>query len=281
MTKSGFFIFMRVFILFFVAKIDLCLAFDRPLHNTHTYTHTLELKPIPLNTIKLAKSTFLPDRFDDLGLSDYDSLEGNYNSDACTGYNLISCPPNGNCSSCPSNSSRLKLNSCKSGYKISNNNCIASSCSALGYEASVPLNKICTTTTQSGLTCYKDCRNVSCSGYSLNCSNKPANANLLSKCPDCNSAASNCGDNVCKVSQCEDGYKIASNGSSCVPLDDTCPSGYYKECETGTQGEPVLTEAGNQCFQCKPKPVTCPTGQLNLDTYWCNGALRCFLPQAN
>lgn len=46
---------------------------------------------------------------------------------------------------------------------------------------------------------------------------------------------------------------VNSNASGCVEKDDTCPTGYYKTCETSTTGDPEYTEKGTACYQCKPK----------------------------
>lgn len=228
-------------------------AFTPLYYNTHAYTHALELKPIPYQSYKIAKSVFLPD-FKDSEFGIIDSLSGDYSQDNCAAYTLSSCPSGANCSSCPFDAHRFKFNSCKTGYKLSGSSCIPSSCQAIGLSSSVPSGQVCTKITQSGLTCYKGCRNVSCSGYSLSCSSKPANSSSLTKCPDCNSAYSNCSNNVCKIAQCNDGYKIANNGTSCIPLDDTCPDGYFKTCDTGIEStvSPTTTEAGTKCYQCKP-----------------------------
>lgn len=230
-------------------------AFTPLYYNTHAYTHALELKPIPFQSYKIAKSVFLPD-FKDSEFGIIDSLSGDYSQDNCAAYTLSSCPSGANCSSCPFDAHRFKFNSCKTGYKLSGSSCIPSSCQAIGYSSSIPSGQVCTKITQSGLTCYKGCRNVSCSGYSLSCSAKPENSVSLTKCPDCNSADSNCSTNVCKIAQCYDGYKIANNGTSCIPLDDTCPDGYFKTCDTGIEStvSPTTTEAGTKCYQCKPAP---------------------------
>ena len=31
--------------------------------------------------------------------------------------------------------------------------------------------------------------------------------------------------------------------------------------------------------KCTPCPVVCPAGKVNIDTYWCDSALRCLLPE--
>ena len=63
-------------------------------------THALELKPIPYQSYKIAKSVFLPD-FKDSEFGIRDSLSGDYSQDNCAAYTLSSCPSGANCSSCP------------------------------------------------------------------------------------------------------------------------------------------------------------------------------------
>lgn len=221
--------------------------------------HSLELRPD--NSYQLAKATFLPDTKDDLGFSGHDfssqGSNGSYNKgDPCKTYTLKKCPTHGKCSTCPTSTSLYKLNSCDNGWKISGDTCVPAVCTAINssYKSSVPTNNICTKVTESGLTCYKDCRSVSCSGYTLNCDNfNVSNATSKAACPDCLSANSNCSTQLCKVAACQSGYKIANNGTSCQALDDNCPSGYYKTCDTGIEStvSPKYTEAGTACYQCK------------------------------
>ena len=221
-------------------------------------TQELALSP---HAYKIAKATFLPDTYDDLGLSGRYNTKYDFNKENCDAYKLSSCPANANCTTCPFNKRKFKLNSCNNGFTLSNNICKASSCQAINasYQSNIPTNKVCTKTTEGGLTCYNDCRAISCSGYSLNCDTfNVANSSGKAVCPDCEKADANCSPKLCKVASCMDGYKIAENGTTCVALDDTCPNGYYKSCETSTVGEPKYTEKGTACYQCKAKePETC------------------------
>ncbi len=232
--------------------------------------HSLELRPD--NSYQLAKATFLPDTKDDLGFSghNFSSLgtNGGYNKgDACKTYTLKKCPTHGKCSTCPTSTSLYKLNSCDNGWKISGDTCVPAVCTAINssYKSSVPTNNICTKVTESGLTCYKDCRSVNCSGYTINCDNfNVSNATSKAVCPDCLSANSNCSTQLCKVAACQSGYKISNNGTSCQPLDDNCPNGYYKSCETGVEStvEPQYTEAGTACYKCRTTSENCDTSSV-------------------
>lgn len=240
--------------------------------NTHTFPHIAELKPAP-DSYQLAKMTFLPELTDSETGWGGNSISNSANKgDNCRGYALTSCPANATCSSCPFDRRYKKLISCPSGYTKTETGCKASSCQAIGYRSDIPVNNICTKFNDSGLTCYKDCRSVSCSGYSLNCDTfNIANSSAKATCPDCENANANCSPKLCKVSSCMSGYKIADNGTTCVPLDDNCPTNYYKSCETGTQGDPKYTEKGTACWQCKPPEVQCEA------PYYRNSENKCVL----
>ena len=233
---------------------------------THTYTHILGLKPIP-DSYHLAKATFLPEFQDkEIGWAGNEITDSANQGGQCGGYELTVCPAHGNCSSCPFDRRYKRLTGCTDGYTIKANSCQASSCSVLGYQADIPANNICSKITEGSLTCYKDCKPVSCSAYPLNCDTfNIANSSGKAMCPDCESNTADCSPKLCKVSSCMDGFKIADNGTTCMALDDTCPNGYFKSCETGTQGEPELTEKGTPCYQCKPKEPACPEGYYPLN----------------
>mgnify|MGYP001038963053 CR=1 FL=1 len=210
----------------------------------------------PSSEYQVAKSTFLPDTYDDLGLSGRHNTKYDFNKNDCSAYPLKSCPAHAKCMKCPVGAG-YKITSCDQGYTLSNNKCSAFSCSSLNaaYKTQVPLNQICSKFSENSLTCYKDCRNISCAGYTLDCDaigNAPHVAGVAI-CEDCKSAAANCSPKLCKISSCEAGYKINAAGTACVEKDDTCPDNYFKTCETGTQGDPKYTEKGTACYQCKPK----------------------------
>ena len=86
-----------------------------------------------------------------------------------------------------------------------------------------------------------------------------ANGIAYQSCPDCPASTSSssttvysCTTRKCKITSCPSTQKLNSAGTACINKDDTCPTNYYKSCETGTQGEPKYTEAGTACYQCKP-----------------------------
>lgn len=223
-----------------------------------------------------AKTTFLPE-FTDSEFSFITDTGGNNHNTAngCSLFPLTSCPTHGNCSSCPLNSSYKKLDNCESGWKMNGSSCTAATCSAMGYESEIPANNICSKVTEGNLTCYKDCTKVSCIGYSLDCDNFSV-VNYASKetCSDCANDNANCSPKLCKVSACQSGYKIADNGTTCIALDDTCATGYYKECESGTTGDAQYTEAGTACYQCKANDVNSECEQKCQDAYSGNSQMQ-------
>ena len=245
-----------------------------PSHNLYT----LGLKPSH-RAFKIAKSTFLPETYEDLGLSEFKRSKYDYNQgDNCAGYLLSACPKNGHCSYCPFNHQLFRLISCKAGFSKTDTSCIPNSCAAANpsYTDSVPDDYICSKILPYNLTCYQDCRPVNCSEYPLACSATIPNSVSLTPCPDCSLPNAKCSASKCKISKCLDGYKVSENQRECILLDDTCPNGYYKDCQTGTTGEPQFTEKGTACYKCQAR--TCANGSYNLNIYWCNGALKCLLP---
>ena len=93
MKKSAFFIFAVMYCCILPHFFNCAFASEAPSNNIAFYTHTIGLEPIP-NSYQTAKSTFLPDRFDDLGMSGFNSI-GNtnvYTPDTCLDYTLSSCP---------------------------------------------------------------------------------------------------------------------------------------------------------------------------------------------
>ena len=258
-------------------------------------------------------------------------------TDTCSGYTLSACPANGTCSRCPTNSSKLRLVSCASPYRVNDNRtaCRQATCADYGYKdvpatnevcsyVNVPisstLSKLCVENCEQKVTCsqlhrtylsalpfkqlclklsikysdlqslicYSDCQDYSSvlMNFPLNCSSKPAHVSNFEKNSACagtlirkvwptlpskgtitsQSDAINCGSNYCRIRACEDGYKISSNSKKC--LSDTCPSGYYKECETGTQGDPQYTEYGTACYRCKAPGSRCVELGYNNSIQW-------------
>ena len=218
---------------------------------------------------QLAYAHFLPTFKDsEFGWGGKEITSKNYTPvsvDNCSAFPLDSCPNKGICSKCSFDGSKQRLDSCSSGWYKSGDMCCANDCASFGDVNSVPNNKVCTGYDYfpSGcryFICYTQCRDVSCSGYPIDCSATIANATSRETCPDCissgSAAVANCSPQKCKITACADGYKVNSNASGCVEKDDTCPTGYYKSCETGTTGDPKYTEKGTACYQCKAATVS-------------------------
>lgn len=141
----------------------------------------IELEPVLRKTYKTAALTFLPDIVDsDIGFGDR-NLKDNHNSmENCKDYTLKTCPAKGVCTKCPFEMSYY-LTGCNDGFKKSGNSCVPNSCQAInsGYQSSVPVNQYCTKVTEYGLTCYKDCKNVSCGSFPVKCDVLAANMSGL------------------------------------------------------------------------------------------------------
>ena len=299
---------------------------------------SLEIPPV--EGYQLAKAQFLPDlEGSEWGYNTHELSGGKLkiDTDSCSGYTLSACPANGTCSRCPTNSSKLRLVSCASPYRVNDNRtaCRQATCADYGYKdvpatnevcsyVNVPisstLSKLCVENCEQKVTCsqlhrtylsalpfkqlclklsikysdlqslicYSDCQDYSRAlmNFPLNCSSKPAHVSNFEKDSACagtlirkvwptlpskgtitsQSDAINCGSNYCRIRACEDGYKISSNGKKC--LSDTCPSGYYKECETGTQGDPQYTEYGTACYRCKAPGSRCVELGYNNSIQW-------------
>ena len=234
-------------------------AFASLNNNPHTIYTTQGLKPIS-DSYKLAKLQFLPDLKDSENGWAGNNIGSAYNKNDCSAYPLKSCPLGATCVKCPF-AKKYKLTSCRSGWKISGNTCVAASCSALNssYLSTVPDNKICSKINEGGLTCFKECRNISCNDYKINCDNGVSGANITSSalCPDCQNANAKCSPKLCKITACATNYKTNADNTACVEKSDVCPNNYFKTCETSIVGEPEYTERGTACYQCKPQIQTC------------------------
>lgn len=215
-------------------------------------------------TYKIAKTTFLPELIDGLGFGNRDTINNNHNrGENCNSYKLNSCPDNGHCKKCPFGKKYI-LESCD-GYYVKNGDlCQITDCRAYGsdYISAIPPQNVCTESkTQGSLYCYKNCRKANCSGYTIDCARISSISNVATyeSCPECRDISlSNCGNNWCKITSCSNNMKINNEGTGCVQKDDTCPTSYFKTCETSTVGDPKYTEKGTACYQCKAKePLTC------------------------
>ena len=123
MTKSMLILSVSA-VLTLCGTCNLNLALASPSnHNTYTPTLHTELKPTPIQPYQIARATFLPDRFEDLGLSDYDSLDTDYNQENCDDYPLSICPEGAECDQCPFDVSKYRVYNCASPYIKSGDSC--------------------------------------------------------------------------------------------------------------------------------------------------------------
>ena len=107
---------------------------------------------------------------------------------------------------------------------------------------------------------------------------------------------------TCKCDPCEgydytyaqatvSGYVV--DGSGCQSCDEMkykrkpAPCVGYNYDETNCNVTSCGNLEGGSCRsgnvtkyeKCTPCPVVCPAGKVNIDTYWCDSALRCLLPE--
>lgn len=259
------------------------------LHNL-SFTHTHELKPIP--SYLIAKSTFLPDRSDDLGLSSYDSLNSNYNDKNCESYPLLYCPQGAICEKCPFNSRLYRAFACAQPYILSNDECVCPPSLKLDnandvcikYCDNSCIEKDCIPSID-----QNNCSNGSepcddgCGGSSRQCcitctdkiTSKPENSTYTyENCTD--------GDGTRQIKigwQCDIGYHEKNSSCEKDCIINNC-SGYdLAECPGDKSCESCTPTAANCSTEAtKYKVVGCKIdGQIDLDTYWCGGALRCWL----
>lgn len=112
---------------------------------------------------------------------------------------------------------------------------------------------------------YKKCRCAACEGYDYS----EAQANALGYEPD--------GDpcNSCGV------YKYKRKDAACSGFDYDSSNCGVSSCGTLSG---ATCQSGNilKYKECTPCPVPgCDTGMINMDTYWCDGALRCWWPASS
>ena len=267
-------------------------------HNTYTPTLHTELKPTPIQPYQIARATFLPDRFEDLGLSDYDSLDTDYNQENCDDYPLSICPEGAECDQCPFDVSKYRVYNCASPYIKSGDSCACPPSVSTDnpndvcteYCGSNCIAKMCTPT-PSHSNCSlgeEDCDN-GCGENTRKCcvpcehkiTSKPANSSYTyEKCID--------GDGEHQIQVgcvCNSGYHekngTCSNGGTCEKdcIVNSC-SGYTL---TSCPSDKICEECTKTAQNCSTdgtmyKAIGCKIdGQIDLDTYWCNGALRCWL----
>ncbi len=230
------------------------LAADKSASLASHYVFTPELKPSH-DSFRLAKSTFLPDTYDDLGLSGRHNTKYDFNKNDCSAYPLKSCPTGSKCTKCPVGAG-YRVNSCISPYILSGGTCSCPPVAPLIYPNDVCVGycspragavrrciaKSCTPSAdQTGCTkgtqdcdngCGKNTRKC-CVACTHTVTSKPANSSYTySSCKDddgtkniqtgwtCNAGYHKYGDNLCdkdcNVTNCS-GFTLTS-----CPANGTC-----------------------------------------------------------
>jgi len=230
------------------------LAADKYASLASHYVFTPELKPSH-DSFRLAKSTFLPDTYDDLGLSGRHNTKYDFNKNDCSAYPLKSCPTGSKCTKCPVGAG-YRINSCNAPYILSGGTCSCPPVAPLIYPNDVCVGycspragavrrciaKSCTPSAdQTGCTkgtqdcdngCGKNTRKC-CVACTHTVTSKPANSSYTySSCKDddgtkniqtgwtCNAGYHKYGDNLCdkdcNVTNCS-GFTLTS-----CPANGTC-----------------------------------------------------------
>ena len=210
MKKSAFFIKTIISFGFLSLLLSDALASGTPSNHITLYTHALELKPIP-SSFQLAKSTFLPDRFDDLGLSNYNTLDNNYNSVNCDTYPLTSCPAGSRCETCPFDAKKFRVLSCNDPYILSGGTCVCPTKVTLSY-ANDRCTKYCGSTCIAK-TCSPSANQSGCTNGTQSCDNG-CGANTRQCCVAC-------------------AHKVTSKPSYASYTYSSCYDGSTKEIQTG------------------------------------------------
>ncbi len=139
---------------------------------------------------------------------------------------------------------------------------------------------VCAKVQKGPLTCYGSCICLSKFKYDAsNCSN-PEGISCDGKYESC--CMANC-ENYPHESIPE-GYAESGRCTDCVgkvwysikPKD--CGSG-YQTCSNGPEAGASSCKSGELIYysECKPDTITCTSPQVNLESYWCNGALKCWV----
>ena len=256
------------------------------------YSHIASFSSDDSQSYQIAKSTFLPDRYDDLGLSSYDSLDSNYNDKSCESYTLTSCPSGAKCERCPFNFKLFRIYACSDPYILSDGACTCPPAVSTNnpndvctkYCGSTCIEKTCTPSidqtncTNGEVSCDDGCGGTSrqcCIACTNKVTSKPSNAKFIYE--DCTD-----GDGTHQIQtdwECTDGYH--KNGETCE-----------KDCIVNNCSGFDLTSCpeGSVCDSCTPTAANCSTetikykiigcsnsNEVHLDNYWCDGALRCLL----
>ena len=220
---------------------------------------------------QFAKSTFLPDRFDDLGLADYSSFSTNYNTANCDMYPLSSCPAGGRCETCPFNVKQHRVIACQDPYILSNGTCTCPAKVSLVY-ANDRCTKYC------GSTCIaKSCTPTSnqsgCTNGTKSCDNS-CGANTRKCCVACtNKVTSKPANSSYTYSSCYDGTtKQIQTGWKCNSGYHQKDSSCEKDCITNNCSGYSLGSCPENadCSSCTITATNCTTSGTKYKFNSCN-----------
>ena len=139
---------------------------------------------------------------------------------------------------------------------------------------------VCPAVKKGPLNCYGSCICLSKFKYdSSNCASLQGES--------CDGKYSSCCTDTCENYQHEsipEGYEESGRCTDCAgkvkytikPKD--CGSG-YQTCSNGPDIGASGCKSGELTYydKCKPDTVTCSSPQVNLESYWCNGGLKCWV----
>ncbi len=271
---------MKNFITFLVLPLAMigftssALASDRVEHNTSI---SVSLNPVS-NSYQIAKATFLPDRYDDLGLSNYDTLHDDYNSTNCDDYTQTSCPSVGRCERCPFNAKLYKVLACVAPYLLSDGDCVCPPAKPLvctndkctKYCGSTCIEKTCTPTPSVDVNkCTngtQKCDNGCCSNTRDCC--KPCSHKITSKPENSHYITEKCVDD---------------DGSHDINTAWECNSGYHEKngaCEkdcisNNCSGYPHSNPPSNATYSsCTITATNCSTDGVRYKVDSCNDGYK-------
>ena len=253
---------------------------------------SLTIEPQFSDSFQIAKTTFLPDKVDNLGFADFDTLGDDYNDKSCSIFRFSSCPDGAFCQACPFNASKLRVLYCEPPYFLSGGTCM---CPPMVFLQC--LNDVCTQ--YCGNICIKKtCTPLSdqvyCTNGTQDCDNGCC-AQTRKCCIECEDLVTSKPEHAVFVyKECSDG-----TGSHQIQAGWECDVGYHEKdgaCEKDCISNPCLgydlsyCPSGMVCRSCTQTATDCSTdetyykivgcrdlNQVVLETYWCDGALGCWV----
>ena len=231
---------------------------------------------LPKNSFQLARSTFLPDKADDLGLSDFDSIDADFSDDNCAAYPYSACPEGATCEACPLDMSKYRIKSCQAPYLQSGDNCVCPP----AVELSNP-NDECTQ--YCGTTCIsKKCTSSpSQSSCTVGVKNCDDGCGFMTRycCMDCKDTITTKPENSSfTYSSCKDG-----TGTHDIKTGWTCNSGFHenqgvceKNCISNNCSGYTLPSCPSHatCSKCTVTSGDCSSGDTKYKINSCDSGYK-------